>query len=408
MPGGLLGEVIRGLESVVATLTGMSRLSGLAMLGEQQMGAQRDRARDMVLWIERAAALSGLLARYRPGGTGNVAWPSGARPDRLGLVREGMADLGLVQDAIDALGRAAATHLDELARLAARSPLYEPLLLHLRSVSGALPAAGTSGAVLQVRPAGRLPRAPVQALRGPREVPLDPIFDPAFSLLRDAALALSLAAPDSSPHLWCLAIRETMAAELCALSAVEYDGLPLAFYRDLAAQAWDETRHALFFLHCAVQLLPDFLAAAPADHPMRAGVRKFLETGRGLAVPLERNLYDLAWNADLSERLILMHHDSEAPGAAGFKRQLESAFWKARPDLRAGLEVIARDEAEHARLGESWLAHLHPDRSERRQAIGHTLRLRGIFLLAALAPYGPTPLRQLIATLGDRGPEAHR
>jgi hypothetical protein len=46
-------------------------------------------------------------------------------------------------------------------------------------------------------------------------------------------------------YLWTVCVGETMAAELCALSSIEYDGLPPAFYRDMGKQAWDEMRHAV-------------------------------------------------------------------------------------------------------------------------------------------------------------------
>jgi hypothetical protein len=41
------------------------------------------------------------------------------------------------------------------------------------------------------------------------------------------------------------AFRETLAAEVAALSILEYDGLPWPFYLDMARQVEDESRHAL-------------------------------------------------------------------------------------------------------------------------------------------------------------------
>ena len=237
--------------------------------------------------------------------------------------------------------------------------------------------------------------------RGPRRVHLDPIFAPTFSLLEDPDLALSLAETDSSPHLWCLSIREAMAAELCALSLVEYDGLPLAFYGDLAKQAWDEMGHALFFLDCALQLLPGFVASARRDHPMMAGIRRYFATGRGLAVPLERNLYEVAWNTTLPQRLILMHLDAEEPGVVLFERRLRSRFWRERPVLYRGLLSVTREESSHARVGMRWIEHLLPDAAERRRAVEQTMLLRGVLMLAAASHYHRVPLLELMTTAAE-------
>ena len=45
---------------------------------------------------------------------------------------------------------------------------------------------------------------------------------------------------DIMPSFWSVAHSEMLAAELCALSIIEYDHLPLKFYLDLAKQSWDE------------------------------------------------------------------------------------------------------------------------------------------------------------------------
>ena len=200
---------------------------------------------------------------------------------------------------------------------------------------------------------------------------------------------------EQAPFYWLAGLRESMAAQLCALCVIEYDGLPLAYYRDFAKQTWDEMRHALFFLELGKTLLPEFLAAAPRGHRLVPGARHFQRTGRGLPCPVERNLYEVAWNATLPQRLVLMHLDTETPGIARFKQELKADAFRSRPLQAEGLRLSTHDEATHARLGRTWLQHLLPERSARRAEIARTRLLRGAFLMAAFSHYHQRPLAEL-------------
>ncbi len=195
-----------------------------------------------------------------------------------------------------------------------------------------------------------------------------------------------------------------MAAELCALNVLEYDGLPLAYYRDFAKQCWDEVRHAQFYLRLAVELLHDFMARAPAGHPLLPGARAFLATGKGLGVPREGNLYVVAWSAPLDERLVLMHLDTEAPAVPALRRELESPFCAKNPGIASDLALTLLDEAAHARIGKRWLAHLHPEPERRDAAIERARMLRGVYVAAALAAGAGLPLGEVIDRL--RKPKA--
>jgi len=124
---------------------------------------------------------------------------------------------------------------------------------------------------------------------------------------------------------------------------VEYDGLPLAFYRDFAKQARDEMRHALLFFRLGVDLLPSFLAWPPPDHPLVPGARRFAETGSGLPVPRERNLYELA----------------------------------------------GHDEASHARFGKIGFEHLVPEKANRRLDLQAVDRRAGEALGREMVREGP-------------------
>jgi len=168
----------------------------------------------------------------------------------------------------------------------------------------------------------------------------------------------------------------------------EYDGLPLAFYRDMAKQTWDEVRHAVYCLDTALMLLPQLEVELPYDHPTRAAVRRFRETGTGLPVPLERNLYEAIANASLVERLVLMHHDTETPGIRTLKEHIGSQFCQVHSDIADGLAIFRRDEISHSRIGNVWFHHLVPDLEKRNTIIANTRLLRGVLLLTSFAHHG--------------------
>jgi hypothetical protein len=280
--------------------------------------------------------------------------------------------------------------------------MLSPLSMLLPQIAATLPA--PSGAAPPAIAADPRPAEPTQVLRGPRHVEIDPAFSPEIDMLDPANRSLLDA--HRSSFFWGLSIREEMASELCALSIVEHDGMPLAFYRDFAKQSWDEMRHALFFFRAGVDLLPSFLEWAPPDHPLLAGARRFAETGAGLPVPRERNLYELIWNATLTERVILMHIDSETPSLATFAQELRSDFCKERPAVAAEIELAGHDEASHARFGKTWFEHLVPEKADRKVAVERALLLRGVLMLTAFSHYHETPLLEMLTRFSAPGSAA--
>ena len=383
-----------GLCAVRDDLVAHARLSSLALLAEPAMAAQRDRAREAVVRVEQAVALQDLLGRHFGARPGKVCWSPRDRAlvQRL-CGRAGPAKLAPIDAALAERLAAVASGVQALRDLCAKSPLADAISLHLDGLAASLPEARPVFPAAVPRPS---PEVAVRAVRGPPHVQLDPIFAPAFSLLEDPDLLKIRAPYETASFHWLAGLRESMAAELCSLSIVETDGLPLAFHRDFAKQAWDEMRHALFFVQVGVQLLPDFIEGAPKGHPLLPGAKRYAATGRGLPCPVEGNLYEVAFGCTLAQRLVLMHLDTETPGIARFKKELKTRFWKARPALKAGLELSTYDEASHARLGRTWLSHLLPDRDERKAEVTRTRLLRGVFLLAAFSHHQRRPIAELL------------
>ena len=390
------------LGALSARLVTLARLSALALLGELRAVDKEERAREAVQRIEQAAAVADFALRYYQLKPTNVAWSLADRPDQQGLLTDGRVAMSATRAAIAAAAQETANLIADLRSAATATPMLAPLSLLLPQIAATLPA--SSGAGPSAHATEPLQREPVQVLRGPRQVDLDPAFDPTIDLLDPANREVI----DShrAPFFWNLSIREEMASELCSLSMVEYDGLPLAFHRDFAKQAWDEMRHALLFFRLGVDLLPSFLAWAPADHPLLPGARRFAETGSGLPVPRERNLYELTWNATLTERVILMHIDSETPSLATFTKELRSDYCKERPAVAAEIELAGHDEASHARFGKIWFEHLVPEKADRKLAMERTLLLRGVLMLTAFSHYSDAPLVEMMTRFSSRHAEA--
>lgn len=158
------------------------------------------------------------------------------------------------------------------------------------------------------------------------------------------------------------AFRETVASEIVGLNLYEYDGLPWAFYVDMARQAEDESRHSLLMARLLHERGGDF-AAFP--------------------LPYMGSYYELFWEMTLTERLVGLNLDIEAVGHAvlsNISDRLVNAG-----DFRAGeaFEFIARDERRHARIGSDWLRYLYPDVGTRRHAVEAARALTAVSMAVA-------------------------
>ena len=389
-------RLVSALEAVRGALLTAGRLEGLALVGESTIAAKRARARRMGELIGAAVSLDDHLCLCHGAGDEAVAWPLGASPADAGPVRAGALDLARLDQCVAGWEARAALELRGAAVLAATTPLLETSARLIAAISATL-----GDRSLHAEP-NRAPFSPPKrgarrACSGPDRPGVDPIFRPSFSLL---ALGLDPTLTglehDRAPYYWGLALREIAASELCALCLVEYDGLPVAYYRDFAKQAADELRHGEFFLSVGLSLLPEFVAQAEPGHLLLADARAHLERGTGLPVPLEGGLSGVARDTSLEQRLVLMHLDTETPGVGAFHEQARSPWAQARPWIAEGIEATVHDEAAHARIGRRWLEHLAPDRDERAQVIEQARALRGFFIFGGLAGPNGVGLPELL------------
>ncbi len=392
------GELVRVMGALRDALVVLARLESLGSLGERGLAEQSRRAAAAVLRIEEAASLDDYLRESHGVRRREVVWPTAVLGEVRALAGAQTVDLDRLLLLIARCGGQAAAALRKARSIAQTSPLLAPALLRLGAIQPILKQERTPAKEDLPAPTPSRGAGVRQKLRGPRSVPLDPRFLPSFSLLcAGVDPTMSGDDLDRAPHYWCLAAREAMASELCALNVVEYDGLPLAFYRDFAKQQWDELRHAEFFLSVGLELLPEFIAAAPREHPLRAAACAHLDIASGLPIPLEGNLYELARDATLTQRLVLMHHDTEAPGVGGFLRQARSPWGRAHPHVADALNTTVDDEAAHARIGRRWLKHLLPTSGMRAREIDEARTLRGFLLLNVMAEKNHLPLGALLA-----------
>jgi hypothetical protein len=388
--------VVRVAEALGVARTAVvtaARLEALALLGEGAIAAKSAHAARLGALLDAASRLDAHLALGHGAAEESVCWPEGASPAALGLCPAAV-DLPQTRRWSASWEARAASALAEVVALSQRSPLFDAarelaaaLLLVTRPLDSAPAPQPAASAHKGVRFAGR----------GPTQLPIDPLFRPTFSLLqlgRDPTLTGREV--DRGPYYWGLALRELAAADLCARCLVEYDGLPLPFYRDLGKQCADEVRHGVFYLSVGLSLLPSFVAEAPPGHPLLPAARDHLERGSGLPVPLEGDLQAVFRDSTLFERLVLMHLDTETPGVGAFREQARSGWAQARPWIADGIEATVHDEASHARIGRRWLEHLCPDREERSRQIEAARALRGFYVFAALAQANGAQLPELL------------
>jgi len=224
-----------------------------------------------------------------------------------------------------------------------------------------------------------------KTLTGPKNTMLDPSFEPAYSVLDLKVPVFTDTLRDTVPYFWTLSTREAMACDCCALSGVEYDGLPLDFYRDMGKQAWDEIRHAVMYFDLAKQLMPTLVSRLATSDPLFDLIRQFLAHKVRLPVPSAGNLYEAIWSADLTERLILMQIDTEGKAPKSLRKQMSAKLCVEFPTIKWMFEIDSRDEIAHARIGHYWLKHLIPLKERRSEVVEQSRLLRGIFLLSSIS-----------------------
>lgn len=387
----MVDDFRRRLVAIRDALYRLGRQTALLSLIEPTWKSKAEQADRVVLLFEAASEVGEFLERYYGEMPFVVRWPQDWDGADVGLVHQGTVERPETERAIRDLAGAVAA-MNGAVSATANHRLLGPERDLAERVGAILPS--SSGHELPLDPEHWRSRlmAPTQVIRGPKAIGLDPAFQPIVSLVEELPPVFGDRLEDAVPYFWNLSVREATAADLCLLSLFEYDGFPLAFYRDMAKQAQDEARHALYFLEEARRMLPELKATLSAENPLA----QHLESSELLPIPAEgRLLYEAIWNMDLVERLILMHHDTETPAIPKLAEWIDSDFCRRYPEVADAFRVIRRDEISHSQIGNLWLRRLLPDPDDRRAAFGRARLLRGFFLLTAVRHHSDESLETL-------------
>lgn len=405
--------VERASALAVAAIT-MGRLSALAGISEAELDDKLRQAKVTVEWLE--AGVDVLRVRNEHLATHArtaVRWPEYALP---GIASGEPVDAHWARKTYEEVGAATWTLARALNETLRQTPLLpwperkvRRVLKLAEQTCGEIPRRiGSSDLVAErmvTRPRTERSSTVVRRIRGPIQSPLPESVRRDQSLAEVAAPAYAEDLRDAVPYMWCLAIREAMASDLCLLTLAEYDGLPLEFYVEFGKQALDEAGHALFFME-AIQTYMDELEAqldGGEEEALGAVLKEYRLTGRGLPVPREGNLYEAIWSAGLPERLVLMHHDTEGPAVRTLEERLGTAFCESHPIIANGFKITRYDEISHTGIGGRWLRYLYPDVRVLKDVIAGTRRMRGMLLLSSFAEHGGKSLAELV----DAGQSAH-
>jgi hypothetical protein len=391
----VLEETIRQLKSIRLALILLGRFSWLRMLTRERVSDKLPDARIGWLAFEHAYRCDEYLAHTYQEQSVRIYWSEDAKRYASSDPSGGQIDTILID-----IGSRIIKWITSLQMTIEEVPVLAPIGDVVRDVSSSLPFITQNA--LEVLHASsfddsaRTNSCVCRTIQGPRHVAIDPAFTPTDSLMDQPAPVFGDSVELATPYFWTLAMRESMASESTALSGIEYDGLPISFYRDIAKQTWDEMRHAQMFFELAVELIPYYGASLLDSDPRKALVHQFKETRTGLPVPKERNLYEAMWNADLPERLVIMQIKTEGPAVAAIRKKLKTKLCVVYPKIRLAFQVDEQDERSHAAIGARWLKYLIPDSTDRAELMAQAELLRGVLLLTSFSHYNSISLPELV------------
>lgn len=395
-----IASITPRVQKLLSCLITLARVTALRSLCSKEVTRLQEDAVATFRLMEAGAALDDFLTRHLSIRSQPIWWPELARPDSTGgLTKSGEVNRRTLAS-IECRLHATADLLAKELLSALSCNLVEPIAHAVAAVRSVIPASAAGAVLGHLGPSSSRKGCIARAILGPRHAPFPATFEPFYCIERQSEPTFGRSNGETAAHLWCLSLHELTAGQLCALCLIEYDGLPLAFYRDMAKQFYDETRHASFFLEAATALMPYIeRTKSPKAAHLRTAVKRYKALGVGLPVPLEGNLFETFWNSDLIERLVLMHLDTETPGVAVIRRHGAARVWMQHPDIRRGFEVVAADEKTHAKIGSNWIKYLLPDRDERLRAIDDARLLRGMLIATSIAHKRDEPVAAVIRRL---------
>jgi hypothetical protein len=230
---------------------------------------------------------------------------------------------------------------------------------------------------------------------GPSQVILDDVFDTSYDMLDYTLPENGNTLKEIVPSCWSVAQGELRACELCALSIIEYDNLPILFYWDFSKQSWDEARHSRIYLDLALSFFDELRESLEFQDPLYRIICAYQDNNARLPLPKDRNTYEAILNSDLEERIILLNILTEAPAVGRLTQKIKKDICVSYPQIRRVLEFDKVDEMFHAKIGNYWLTYLIDDHKERKQRIEDAKLLKGFLLLTSFSEYSNTDIEDL-------------
>lgn len=387
-----VGHLKERLADLCVLTQNYARLFALTVIDESDYRKKSQSAARLVDVFQAAASMQQWAARQFHSSSFAVSWNDKFNPAYRNILVNGHVDRGVLEAALaDVWVIMCATQADMISVCLASREFshWAPLVSNLiaNSPPTQIPASAPRFSSRDFLRVDRSVRVPTKKVTGPRTSHLDSAFSAGYSLQEFAAPIRADRIELMVPYFWTLSAREAMVCDLCLLSAIEYDGLPLQFYGDMARQAADEARHAVMYLDLAIELMPSYLESArQGDHTAKL-IRKFLNGSGKLPVPKEGNLFSCMWHANLEERLVIMQITTEGAAVASTRQAIDSTLAQKFPSVKRAFEVDYYDEVAHTRIGTRWLRYLCPNAAGRKNAIENAKLLRGILILTCFVSH---------------------
>lgn len=378
-----LGGIIRAFQTLRNSLIIRGRLRAAEIPGTNGLQAKYEAARASYEDFEVAADIDRFaFGHFNRREQYTISWPENL-VSLLGQWPEGLFLMNL-RDLIQQLGARIVFEADKLCSGCTETRMLNHCSDFVRrkvACSETERLASKYAGCVEVR---REPSIVRKAVPVPLLHRLDGVFRPGYSVLETGQRSFEDTESDAMSYFWYLSIKECLAAELCALNIAEYDGLPLAFYCDMAKQMLDECRHACHFVNTALR----WLSARSCLDGEDSGFK--INDGNSsaqfeLSIPREGNFFETIHASDLAERLILMNIKTESIAVRRLKERLESRLCANSHFHMLATEVDLQDEISHVRIGTVWLKHLFPDPEQRKSKIDDTMLLRGVLMLNTIA-----------------------
>jgi hypothetical protein len=321
-----LADVVRAVTHIEKLLLHLARYNWIMVLGKPSFAAKLSHAERACRLFDQVTRLSDFLFRTVQRKSPLIFWSDTWHP--AGYISRSGIFLPEIESRILRLEAQIANHTSSLLERLCLATEY-------RNWYGMISDCGVVGSSGPIDPQiddepnidaknSRIFSSPRKAITGPQRSDLDKRFYGSYSILSTKTPEFSDRLEDAVPYFWTLAIREAMACDSCALSGVEYDGMPIEFYRDLSKQTWDEARHAEMFLRLSSDLMPEVLSSPELQPWVKNAIYSFTVEGAPLPVPIEGNMYEAMWSADLAPRLILMQIQTEGAAVGRIRRRLKS------------------------------------------------------------------------------------